>query len=133
MEKLTGNALRAKVAELHKEGVSAKDVLTRKTGYVATKEDGTERLLYSAFRDAYFAATAGFVPTAQPGVRAGRELSFVAKVQKNGQLIIGPGYLTEVKIGAKFKITISDVGEISLTPLPAETETETETEGGAGT
>ena len=118
MTKLTGPELLAKIQELNAAGVTDKNSLYRETGYSSTVEkDGvkTEQFHRSAFQDAYFAASAGFTPTAPAGAkRPGKPATFVAKVQKAGGLVIGPVYLEDFD-AAEFKIDVTDV--ITLTPI----------------
>ena len=119
MTKLTGPELLAKIQELNAAGVTDKNSLCRETGYSSTVEkDGvkTEQFHRSAFQDAYFAASAGFTPTAG-AKRPGKPATFVAKVQKSGGLVIGPVYLEDFD-AAKFKIDVTEAG-IILTPIAA--------------
>jgi hypothetical protein len=121
MAQLTGAELLAKVKEL---GDSAsKDLVARETGYVATKKDGTERFLYTAFYEALMAAKGiAFAPS--PVARAGRSLSYVALVQKTGNLIIGKAYTAahEAQPGDEFKIEALEDGGFKLTPIFEEAE-----------
>ena len=118
MTKLTGPELLAKIKELSAANVTDKDSLCRETGYSSIVEkDGVESEQFhrSAFQDAYFAATAGFTPTAPAGAkRPGKPATYVAKVQKAGGLVIGPVYLEDFD-ATEFKIDVTDV--ITLTPI----------------
>lgn len=88
---LTGADLLAKVKEL---GDAAKSDLVRGCGYVSTKKDGTERLNFTAFYEALLEAKGMSLGTGAGGGRgkAGRSLSYVAKVQFNGNLLVGKAY-----------------------------------------
>ena len=120
MTKLTGPELLAKIQELNAAGITDKNSLCRETGYSSTVEkDGVEAEQFhrSAFQDAYFAASAGFTPTAPAGAkRPGKPATYVAKVQKSGGLVVGPVYL-EGFDATEFKIDVTDV--ITLTPIAA--------------
>ena len=123
MAQLTGAELLAKVKELG--DTASKDVVARETGYVTTKKDGTERFLYTAFYEALMSAKGiAFAPAAT--ARPGRSLSYVALVQKSGNLIIGKAYTSahEAQPGDEFKIEALDDGGFKLTPIFEEAETE---------
>lgn len=121
MTKLTGPELLAKIQELNAAGITDKNSLCRETGYSSTVEkDGVEAEQFhrSAFQDAYFAASAGFTPTAPAGAkRPGKPATYVAKVQKSGGLVVGPVYLEDFD-ATEFRIDVSEAG-IILTPIAA--------------
>ena len=106
---LVGSELFAKVKDLG--NVSKSDVV-RACGYVSAKLDGGERLNFTAFYEALFDAKGINLGggTARVG-EGGRKLSYVAKVQGNGNLLIGkactamlnlePGDEFEIKLGKK--------------------------------
>ena len=100
---LKGAELLAKVKEL--AGNATKTEMVRECGYISLKTDGTERLSFSAFYDALLEAK-GFELEKTP--KRGRGLTYKAKVQFNGKLQIGDGYLREMgyKPGAEFDIKI---------------------------
>jgi hypothetical protein len=100
---LTGVELLAKVKEL---GDCNKSELVRACGYVSTNKDGTERLAFTQFYEALLEAK-GF-DLGGKSVKRGRGLTYKAKVQFNGKLQIGDGYLREMgyKPGAEFDIKI---------------------------
>lgn len=86
---LTGEALIARVKEL--DGAS-KTELVRACGYLSFKKDGTERLNFTAFYEALLEAKGmDFCPRGERG-KPGRNLSFTAKVQFNGNLMVGKAY-----------------------------------------
>lgn len=114
---LTGDALVAKVREL--DGAPKSDQV-RACGYVSTKKDGTERLNFTAFYEALLNAK-GMDFGSSKGERGkpGRSLSFVTKVQFNGNLMVGKAYTAilglnpgdefEIKLGRK-QIRLIPVG-----------------------
>jgi hypothetical protein len=109
---LTGSELLAKLKEL---GDVSKSVLVRECGYVSTKKDGTERLNFTAFYEALLEAK-GVALTAEK--KAGRKLSNKAKVQFNGNLMVGSAYVDQLgfKPGAEFDIKL---GRNSITLVAA--------------
>ena len=119
---LTGNELLAKVKQLG--NAAPKDQVARETGYAETKKDGTERIQYTAFYEALMEAKGiAFAPAVT--ARAGRQLSYVATVQANGNLILGKGYtaLQGAEPGFEFKIEALEGGGFNLTPIYYEDET----------
>jgi hypothetical protein len=113
---LTGKELLAKVKELGE--TASKEQVARETGYCSTKKDGTERILYSAFHDALLQAQ-GLIFAPAVATRAGRQLSYEAKVQANGNLIIGAGYTAVhgAETGHKFAIELLEDGGFRLAPI----------------
>ena len=113
---LTGKELLAKVKELG--DTVAKDQVARETGYAVTKKDGTERILYSAFHEALLEAK-GLIFAPAVTSRPGRQLSYKAKVQANGNLIVSAGYtaLQNAEAGHEFAIQLLDDGCIMLAPI----------------
>jgi hypothetical protein len=107
---LTGPELLAKVKEL---GDVSKSELVRECGYLSIKKDGTERLNFTAFYEALLDAK-GVKMTKAKG--AGRSLTYKTKVQFNGKLQIGDGYLREMGLdsGAEFEIKLGK-NNITLT------------------
>ena len=116
---LTGKELLNKVAGLGAD--APKDVVAREAGYVQTKKDGTERILYSAFYEALLQAK-GLALAPATSNRPGRELSYVARVQKNGNLIVSGGYtaLQNLQPGDEFEIEELEGGGYSLRPYVEE-------------
>ena len=90
---LTGSDLLAKVKEL---GDVSKSDLVRACGYVSTKKNGGERLNFTAFYEALLEAKG--VNLGDSGVagigKGGRKLSYIAKVQGNGNLPVSYTHLT---------------------------------------
>jgi hypothetical protein len=101
---LTGAELLAKVQQL--DGAS-KTELVRACGYASTKKDGTERLNFTAFYGALLEAK-GVALEGSTNKTPGRNLSFKAKVQFNGNLMVGKAYtaLLDLKPGDEFEIKL---------------------------
>ena len=113
---VTGSELLAKVKEL---GDVSKSELVRECGYVSTKKDGGERLNFTAFYEALLGAKGVNLgaDTAGRG-KGGRSLSFVTKIQFNGNLMVGKAYtaLLDLKPGDEFEIKLGKK-QIQLIPL----------------
>jgi hypothetical protein len=121
---LTGPDLLAKVKEL---GDASKSELVRECGYVSTKKDGSERLNFTAFYEALLEAK-GMTLGEGGGkgrVKAGRSLSFVAKVQFNGNLLVGKAYTAQLGLepGDEFEIKLGRK-QIKLLPIGSADEEE---------
>ncbi len=121
---LTGPDLLAKVKEL---GDASKSDLVRSCGYVSTKKDGSERLNFTAFYEALLEAkgvSLGAGAGAGAG-KSGRKLSYVTKVQFNGNLLIGKAYtaLLDLKPGDEFQIKLGRK-QIRLVPVGGDDEEE---------
>jgi hypothetical protein len=111
---LKGAELLAKVREL--EG-SNKSQMARGCGYVTAKADGSEQVNFTAFYEALLDAKGLTVGGA---AKRGRGLPYKAKVQFNGKLQIGEGYMQqmgaepgdefEIKVGRK-QIVLTYAGE----------------------
>lgn len=114
---LTGPDLLAKVRELGE--ASSKSDLVRGCGYVSTKKDGGERLNFTAFYEALLEAK-GLSLGAGGGSRGkgGRSLSYLAKVQGNGNLLVGKAYtaLLDLSPGDEFEIKLGR-RQIRLIPV----------------
>lgn len=108
---LTGAALLAKVKEL--TGTITKSELVRECGYVATNKDGSERLRFVEFYDQLLKAKGLELGE---GTAKGRKLSYKTKVQFNGKVQIGEGYIREMGLqpGAELEIKVGRNG-ITLT------------------
>ena len=120
---LTGSELLAKVKEL---GDASKSDLVRSCGYVSTKKDGTERLNFTAFYEALLEAKGMNLGTGSSSGgkgRPGRSLSFVTKVQFNGNLMVGKAYTAQLGLqpGDEFEIKLGRK-QIKLIPLGAAEE-----------
>ena len=105
---LTGAELLTKVKEL---GDVSKTDLATQCGYVSKKKDGSDRVNFTAFYEALLGAKGvELCGNASVGV-GGRKLSYIAKVQGNGNLLVGkaynamlglePGDEFEIKLGKK--------------------------------
>ena len=118
---LTGSDLLAKVKDV---GDVSKSDLVKACGYVSTKKDGGERLNFTAFYEALLEAKGVNLSSGGPAVgKGGRKLSFVAKVQGNGNLLIGKAYtaLLDLKVGDEFDIKLGKK-QIRLTPVGSSEE-----------
>jgi hypothetical protein len=121
---LTGSDLLAKVKEL---GDVSKSDLVRSCGYVSTKKDGAERLNFTAFYEALLDAKGVSLGDGAGKGRgkAGRKLSYTAKVQFNGNLLVGKAYtgLLDLKPGDEFEIKLGKK-QIRLVPVGGSDEEE---------
>ena len=104
---LTGSDLLAKFKEV--EGLSVEEQC-RACGYVSTKRNGDKRLNYTAYYKALLEAKGMKMGGGNfSGIgKGGRKLSYIAKVQGNGNLLIGKAYtaLLDLKAGDQFEIKI---------------------------
>ena len=120
---LTGSDLLAKVKDL---GDVSKSDLVKACGYVSTKKDGGDRLKFTAFYEALLEAKGINLAAGGPAVgKGGRKLSYTAKVQGNGNLLIGKAYtaLLDLNVGDEFEIKLGKK-QIRLTPVGASEEEE---------
>ena len=119
---LTGTELLTKVKDL---GDASKTELVRATGYVSTKEDGTERLNFTAFYEALLEARGIHLGPARGDGTPGRKLSYVTHVLFNGNLLIGKAYTAQLglKPGDAFQIQLGR-RQIKLLPIDATQEAE---------
>ncbi len=119
---LTGTDLLAKVKAL---GDASKSELVRECGYVSTKKDGSERLNFTAFYEALLEAKGMNLGSGSDRGRgkAGRSLSYVAKVQFNSNLLVGKAYTAQLGLqpGDEFEIKLGRK-QIKLIPLGAAEE-----------
>jgi hypothetical protein len=119
---LTGAELLAKVKEL---GDASKSELVRSCGYVSAKKDGTERLNFTAFYEALLEAKGMSIGSGngRSGKRPGRQLSYVTRIQFNGNLLVGKAYTAQLglKPGDEFEIKLGRK-QIQLIPLGAAEE-----------
>jgi hypothetical protein len=122
---LTGSELLAKVKEL---GDVSKSELVRSCGYVSTKKDGSERLNFTAFYEALLEAKGVSLGETVGTGRPGRKLSFITKVQFNGNLMVGKGYTAQLglKPGDEFEIKLGRK-QVRLVPAGAIDEDAIET------
>ena len=121
---LTGTDLLSKVKDL---GDVSKTDLARSCGYVSTKKDGGERVNFTAFYEALLEAKGvnlsnGGGPALGKG---GRKLSYTAKVQGNGNLLIGKAYtaMLDLESGDEFEIKLGKKA-IRLVPVGGSDEEE---------
>lgn len=112
---LTGADLLAKVREL---GDASKTELVRACGYTSTKKDGSERLNFTAFCEALLNARGVDIGEYRPKGKSGRKLTYMTKVQFNGNLLVGKAYTAELGLepGQVFEIQL-DRKRISLVPV----------------
>ena len=112
---LTGSDLLAKVKEL---GDVSKSDLVRECGYVSNKKDGGERLNFTAFYEALLDPKGVNLSGAGAAIgKGGRKLSYIAKVQGNGNLLIGKAYTAMLNLepGDEFEIKL---GKKAIRLLP---------------
>ena len=121
---LTGQELLARVKEL---GDASKSELVRECGYVSTKKDGSERLNFTAFYEALLEAKGVSLGdgSAQGRGKGGRKLSYVTKVQFNGNLLVGKAYTAQLGLqpGDEFEIKLGRK-QIKLIPIGGTDEEE---------
>jgi hypothetical protein len=119
---LRGNELLSKVREL---GDVSKSELVRCCGYVSTKQDGGDRLNFTAFYEALLVAKGvNLGEGAGKGSRKpGRKLTYTATVQGNGNLLVGKAYtaLLGLQPGDEFEIRLGR-NQIKLVPVGGEEE-----------
>ena len=102
---LTGTDLLTKVKEL---GDASKTDMATHCGYVSKKKDGSDRVNFTAFYEAILGAKGVELGgNASVGV-GGRKLSYIAKVQGNGNLLVGKAYTAMLGLepGAEFEIKL---------------------------
>ena len=112
---LTGADLLNKVKEL---GDVSKSDLVRECGYVSNKKDGGERLNFTAFYEALLDAKGVNLSGNGAAIgKGGRKLSYIAKVQGNGNLLIGKAYtaMLDLEPGMEFEIKL---GRKSIRLIP---------------
>ena len=103
---LTGTELLTKVKEL---GDVSKTDLATQCGYVSKKKDGSDRVNFTAFYEALLNAKGIDLSAGGGSVgKGGRKLSYTAKVQGNGNLLVGKAYtaMLELEPGAEFEIKL---------------------------
>jgi hypothetical protein len=120
----TGSDLLAKVKEL---GDASKSELVRQCGYVSSKKDGSERLNFTAFYEALLEAKGMNLGDGGKGrSKPGRDLTYMAKVHFNGNLMIGKAYTDQLGLepGDQFEIKLGR-RQITLAPIGAADEEST--------
>ena len=117
-KRLVGDDL---ISFVKKNGAMTKSELAKATGYTSTDKDGSIRCNITAMTSALVEA-AGFSfgkGDAKVGI-GGRKLSYTAKVQGNGNLLVGKAYtaMLGLETGAEFEIKLSkQTGTIRLVPV----------------
>ena len=120
---LTGAELLTKVKEL---GDVSKTDLATQCGYVSKKKDGSDRVNFTAFYEALLGAKGvELCGNASVGV-GGRKLSYIAKVQGNGNLLVGKAYnaMLGLEPGAEFEIKLGKKAIRLITVGGSEDESE---------
>lgn len=120
---LTDQELLAKVKEL---GDAPKTELATACGYVSKKKDGSDRVNFTAFYEALLNAKGIDLGNGGKSVgKGGRKLSYTAKVQFNGNLMIGKAYtaMLDLKPGDDFEIKL---GRKSIRLIPVGSSEEEE-------
>ena len=102
---LTGSDLLTKVKEL---GDASKTDMATACGYVSKKKDGSDRVNFTAFYEALLSAKGVELGGSSSVGMGGRKLSYTAKVQGNGNLLIGKAYTAMLGLepGAEFDIKL---------------------------
>ena len=102
---LVGAELLTKVKEL---GDVSKSDLAKGCGYVSTKKDGGERINFTAFYEALLEAKGlSLASSGSAGIgKGGRKLSYTAKVQGNGNLLVGKAYTAMLDLNPGDEFTI---------------------------
>ena len=122
IQMLNGSDLLAKVKDL---GDVAKSELVKECGYVSTKKDGGERLNFTAFYEALLEAKGVSLGGEGNVGKGGRKLSYTAKVQGNGNLLVGKAYtaMLDLEPGAEFDIKL---GKKAIRLIPVGTSEDEE-------
>jgi len=112
---LTGSDLLAKVKEL---GDVSKSDLATACGYVSKKKDGSDRVNFTAFYEALLNAKGVSLGGAAGVGKGGRKLSYIAKVQGNGNLLVGKAYtaMLDLEPGDEFEIKLGKK-QVRLIPV----------------
>ena len=102
---LTGSDLLTKVKEL---GDASKTDMATACGYVSKKKDGSDRVNFTAFYEALLSAKGVELGGSSSVGMGGRKLSYIAKVQGNGNLLVGKAYTAMLGLepGAEFDIKL---------------------------
>jgi len=103
---LTGSDLLEKVKDL---GDVSKTDLATACGYVTEKKGGGQRVNFTAFYEALLSAKGVELGTGTAGIgKGGRKLSYIAKVQGNGNLLVGKAYTATLDLnpGDEFEIKL---------------------------
>ena len=102
---LTGTELLDKVKEV---GDVPKTELAKACGYVITKKDGSEQVKFTQFYETLPDAKGVSLGGSSGIGKAGRKLAYKAKVQGNGNLLVGKAYtaMLDLKVGDEFEIKL---------------------------
>jgi len=121
---LTGQELLSKVKEM---GDASKSEVATACGYVSKKKDGSDRVNFTAFYEALLNAKGvDLGKSGGKGVgKGGRKLSYTAKVQFNGNLLVGKAYtaMLNLKPGDEFEIKLGRKS-VRLIPMGGSDEEE---------
>ena len=123
IQMLTGTDLLSKVKDL---GDVSKSDLVRACGYVSEKKNGGDRLNFTAFYEALLEAKGiNFANGGGAIGKGGRKLSYTARVQGNGNLLIGKAYtaMLGLEVGAEYDIKLGQKA-IRLIPVGGAEEEE---------
>ncbi len=116
---LTGAELLSKVKEL---GDVSKTDLATQCGYVSKKKDGSDRVNFTAFYEALLNAKGIELGGGSANVgKGGRKLSYIAKVQGNGNLLIGKAYTAMLDLNPGDNFTIK-LGRKQIRLIPEGSE-----------
>ena len=118
---LTGSELLAKVKDL---GDVSKTDLATACGYVSKKKDGSDRVNFTAFYEALLNAKGIELGGGSAGMgKGGRKLSYTAKVQGNGNLLVGKAYTAMLNLqpGDEFEIKLGKKA-VRLIPVGGQEE-----------
>lgn len=102
---LTGKALLQKVESLSH---LSKRETARECGYVSLNKQGQEKTNLADFYDALLEAKGIQLEPSGTKDRRGREADYRARVQKNGQIVIGSSYTQQMNLqpGDEFEIKL---------------------------
>ena len=116
---LTGADLLAKVKDL---GDVSKTDLATQCGYVSKNKDGSDRVNFTAFYEALLNAKGIDLGGGAGGIgKGGRKLSYIAKVQGNGNLLIGKAYTAMLDLSPGDNFTIK-LGRKQIRLIPEGSE-----------
>ncbi|MGF1512234.1 MAG: AbrB family transcriptional regulator [Elainellaceae cyanobacterium] len=102
---LTGKALLQKVETLSH---LSKRETARECGYVSVNGRGQEKTNLAEFYDALLEAKGIHLEPERSGDKRGREADYRARVQKNGQIVIGSSYTEKMNLqpGDEFEVKL---------------------------
>ena len=121
---LSGQELLSKVKEM---GDASKSELATACGYISKKKDGSDRVNFTAFYEALLNAKGVDLGNSggKGAGKGGRKLSYTAKVQFNGNLLVGKAYtaMLDLKPGDEFEIKLGRKS-VRLIPMGGSDEEE---------